>query len=229
LFTPIVPVTIGRILPETNSDGHLYQGFDTSLFSAFLTGSQPKQVQARRISVLECLKEIGLTEWPDKRFCLLIERIVHPEVQPADKQDQLVKILNSLLQNDNYELRPEDAQSGFPVYKVRRKKTGVLGNPKYIIFASTGSKPDIVIDDAVNMDIRIVRYADQCLIYDQPPPHGDLTWPMLVDWWGKKLQSADGKVDNIGRDIGMRLQASLQSEPEHMLFDTYFKVFKPMF
>lgn len=230
IFSPTIPVALGIFLPEMpdiGSDGNLYHGLSSSLFSAFITGSEPKSVQASRISVLEYLKEIGLTEWPDKRFCLLVERIVHPEAQPPDKQKQLVTKFNTLLQHDGYELLQEDSQSGFPVYKVRKKGLGVSGIPKYIIFASVGPKPDIVIDDAVNMDIRVVRYADQCLIYDQPPSNEDLTWIMLLEWWGR-IKASDPRDENTRRDLGLRLRASLQSEPERVLFDTYFKVFKPI-
>ena len=78
------------------------------------------------------------------------------------------------------------------------------------------------------MDIRVVRYADHCLVYDQPPPQGDLTWQMLVEWWAEKT-AADPSNDNTRRDFGLRLRASLQSEPERILFDTFFKTLKPVF
>lgn len=227
IFTPTVPITMGRTFPEVGNDGNLYHGLSSSLFDTLFAG--PKNmptVHPSRISVREFLKGLGFTEWPDKRFCLLIERIVHPEVQLPDSQKKLVTQLNALLQIDGFELHQDGLQSGLPVYKVQRKRLGVSGVPKYIIFASIGSKPDIVIDDAVSMDIRVVRFAEQCIIYDQPPPNGDLTWQMLLDWWGKK-NASNPENDNFRRDFGLRLRASLQSEPERVLFDTYFKVFKP--
>jgi hypothetical protein len=215
-------------MPEVGDDGYLYQGLSSILFPVLLGKPQPKSIQNERISVLDYLQEIGLGDWPDERFCMFIERIVHPEVQQPDTQIQLVAQFNSLLQQDLFELRQEDSQGGLPVYKVRRKEIGVDGQPKYIIFASKGPKPDIIINDAVNMVIRVVRFGDQCLVYDEPPPHGDLTWQMLVVWWGKKIL-ADPRDDNTRRDIGLRLRSSLQSEPEVMLYDTYFKMFKPIF
>jgi very-short-patch-repair endonuclease len=218
--------TIPMALKSKDEDGNLVSELSFSQLLTSISGKQSKTEQPSRISVLEYLKAIGLAEWPDERFCLLLERMVHPEVQPSDRQKQLVELFNTLLQQDSHELRQEGAQGGFPVYKIRRKDSGVSGVPKYIIFASTGPKPDIVIEDAVSMDIRVVRYADQCLIYDQPPPYGDLTWQMLVEWWGK-MNASDPKDENIRRDFGLRLRASLQSEPERILFDTYFKIFKP--
>lgn len=227
-FEPVLPTALGASLPETGNDENLYLGLSSTLFSVFLGSSQPKTIQPTRISVSNYLRSLGLAEWPDERFCLLIERMVLPEVQPPDKQNHLVELFNALLQSDSHELRQEGLQSGFPLYKVRRIEKGVSGSPKYIIFASTGPKPDIVIDDAVNMSIRVVRYADQCLIYDQPPPHGDLTWKMLVEWWSK-IKAEDAEDKKTRRDLGLRLRASLQSDPEKMLFDTYFKAVKAIY
>ena len=113
-----------------------------------------------------------------------------------------------------------------PLYKIRNIRAGNIKSPKYIIFASTGPKPDIVIDDAVNMDIRIVRFAEKCLVYNEPPPSGDLTWQMLVDWWGKTTGIGDREKR---RKLGQRLLASLQDGPEKFFFETYFKNFHPIY
>jgi very-short-patch-repair endonuclease len=51
---------------------------------------------------------------------------------------------------------------------------------------------------------------------------------MLIDWWGK-IKAVNVKDRDVRRDIGLRLRASLQSKPERMLFDTYFREFKPKF
>jgi len=215
-----------KSFPEIGSDGNLFYDLSSSIFAAVISGSKNlSQVSVSRISVQQFLIGLGFIEWPDKRFCLFLERIVHPEVQPLDRQKQLVAQLNALLLYDGFELQQDNIQGGFPVYKARKKSSGVSGVPKYIIFASIGPKPDIVIDDAVNMDIRIVRFAEKCLVYDQPPTNGDLTWQMLLEWWGKK-KSSDPNNANFRRDFGHRLRASLQSEPERILFDTYFKEFK---
>jgi hypothetical protein len=211
-LSPIFPAKNCYFYPATvkvGNDGYLYEG----------------SFQPSRISVVKYLQQLGLTEWPDQRFCQLIESIVHPEVQLPKMQHTLYKQLNELLQQDNFELREEGSQGGLPVYKVRGKIAGVSGAPKYIIFASIGLKPDIVIDDVVNMNIRVVRYAEQCLVYDQPPPSGDLTWTMLVEWW-RRVSGTTSNDTDTRRNLGERLIASLQSEPERFLFVTYFKAFK---
>jgi very-short-patch-repair endonuclease len=223
-FAPVLPGT--EIPFRVGNDGLLYQESASSLTDAFSRGFLSDPTQVSRISTVDLLQGLGLAEWPDQRFCLLVERIVHPEVQPPEILRHLVVQFAEMLQHDGFELRQEDLQGGVAVYRVRRRTAGVVGSPKYIIFASTGPKPDIVIDDAVSMNIRVVRYADQCLIYDQPPPNSDLTWEMLVEWWCK-LRGTNINDADMRRDIGHRLQASLQSDPERFLFDTYFKVFRP--
>ncbi len=209
------------------SCAHLYHASEILFWlctSAFL-GAKSNSVTATYISALEYFQQIGLSEWPDERFCLLIERLLCPEIQSTEFQQRLLTVFTDLLVADGFTIIQSDYQGGLPVYKVTRKEKGVIGSPKYLIFGSSGNKPDIVIDDAVNMDIRIVRYADQCLVYDQPPPHGDLTWQMLLEWWGEK-NNVDPRDDKVRQEFGFRLRESLQSEPEKLLFDTYFKYFR---
>ncbi|MBD2095853.1 hypothetical protein H6F90_11905 [Trichocoleus sp. FACHB-591] len=213
-FAPILPTEASNSYftsVNPGNDGYLSEG----------------QFPPSRITVLDYLRQIGLENWPDQRFSQVIERLVHPEVQSADIQKQLVTQFNVILQREGFELHENGVQGGLPVYKVGRSSAGVTGLPKYIIFASTGPKPDIVIDDVLNMDIRVVRYAEQCLVYDQPPPNSDLTWQMLVQWWRTKAENSDDA--DLRSQLGKRLQASLQSEPERLLFATYFREFKHRF
>ncbi|MER6503089.1 hypothetical protein ABT218_27910 [Streptomyces sp. NPDC001455] len=54
------------------------------------------------------------------------------------------------------------------------------GSFKNLIFAADGPKPQIVLRDAVNNDVEIVRNADNCLVFtDSLPPYG-LTWRQMV-------------------------------------------------
>ena len=208
-------------MPTVRDDGYLLQACGSSpLLAQFfgLRGAPEEPSPATTISTVDYLKALGLTEWPDARFCLFLERVVHPEVQLPDAQMALVDSLNPLLAGDGFVFRQEGQKGGLPVYKVRSKLAGVSGAPKYVIFASSGPKPDIVIDDAVSMDIRVVRYADRCLVYDEPPPAGDLTWPMLLAWW-QRMREADPSIG----DLAVRLRMSLQSAPERILFDTYLR------
>jgi hypothetical protein len=222
-FAPVLPSTAIPFFAAGND--RLYQEAFTSLADVFALGrSGPRQVQ--QVSVVESLKALGFPDWPDQRFSLLLERLVDPEVQPPQIQQRLVAEISNLLHPDGFEMRQEGVQGGLPVFKVRRKNAGVSALPKYIIFASTGPKPDIVLDDAVSMDIRVVNYGDQCLVYDQPPPGGDLTWEMLVEWWARANGPATAVVATE-RALYRRLVLSLQSDPEKLVMDTYYRVFKP--
>lgn len=57
---------------------------------------------------------------------------------------------------------------------------GVQGSIKNLIFAANGPKPEIVLADAINNDIRIVKNEQYCLVYDQPIPERGLLWKDLV-------------------------------------------------
>jgi hypothetical protein len=59
--------------------------------------------------------------------------------------------------------------------------TGVAGELKNLIFASTGPKPEIVLRDALNNAVQITKGAENCLIYDRPLPEAGLTWAALVN------------------------------------------------
>lgn len=60
---------------------------------------------------------------------------------------------------------------------------GGVGTPaKNLIFAANGPKPELVLRDAVNNDIEIVRNGEFCLVYDQPIPADGLTFSNLIDW-----------------------------------------------
>ncbi|WP_413755112.1 hypothetical protein [Streptomyces sp. MMBL 11-3] len=104
-------------------------------------------------------------------------------------------------------------------YEARFAK-GPSGAFKNLIFAADGAKPEIVLRDAVNNEVEIVRHADTCLVFTDPlPPHG-LTWRQMVAWWQKTHQpGADEKAAADG--LYRRLYRSLDSVPEQLLMITY--------
>jgi very-short-patch-repair endonuclease len=207
--------------------GYIYKGWfgNGAMLSTLFSGIETKPVP---ISTAEFFREIGIDTWPDQRLVLILEKMVHPEVQPADSQKRILALLNSVLEKEQLEFRQEGIEGGSPVYKIRKKGIGVQGAPKYIIFASSGAKPDIIIPDTINMDIQVVKHADKCLIYDQTPTEGDLTWEMLLNWWANK-QGISHPNDKTRQEFGKRLRSSLQSDPERIFFDTYFKMVKPKY
>ena len=101
---------------------------------------------------------------------------------------------------------------------------GVKGGIKNLIFAADGPKPELVLIDALNNTIEIVKHADRCLVYDSPISQTGLLWTQLVAWWAK-LQNLSVVDKSAEYSLFHRLKKSLASPPEHLLFDTYFKAF----
>ncbi len=101
-------------------------------------------------------------------------------------------------------------------YKATALEGGVSGQVKNLIFASNGYKPEIVLVDALNNDIRITKNEKYCLIYDRTIPSEGLSWIALMEWW-------QNLPDKTEQTLLERLQQSLASPPEHLLFNSYFK------
>jgi hypothetical protein len=101
-------------------------------------------------------------------------------------------------------------------------EAGVKENVKNLIFAANGPKPEIVLVDSISNDIQIVKNAEFCLVYDLPIPQTELLWSDLITWWANKNGIARPRIETE-RTLYKRLKESLDSEPEKLLFDTYFK------
>lgn len=98
---------------------------------------------------------------------------------------------------------------------------GPKGDFKNLIFASTGPKPEIILRDAVNNDVEIVRNREHCLIYSRPLHLHGLTWQDIVSWWQETEHGAGHDDREAARGLWRRLNASLASPPERVLFDHY--------
>ncbi|MFF3991514.1 hypothetical protein ACFY0B_44095 [Streptomyces sp. NPDC001797] len=99
--------------------------------------------------------------------------------------------------------------------------TGVDGEFKNLIFAANGPKPEIVLRDAVNNRLDIVRNAQHCLTYTRPLGAAGLSWAELVSWWQEKTPAVSGDQAAASGDLCARLAESLASPPEKVLFHTY--------
>jgi hypothetical protein len=82
-----------------------------------------------------------------------------------------------------------------------------------------GPKPQIVLRDAINNDLQIVRHGERCLVYDRPLTEAGLSWADLVEWWADTLRTAD--LDLAARHLWKRLARSLASDAERTLFNCY--------
>lgn len=157
----------------------------------------------------------------DDQFFNFIEQVVHPIVRSKDSQLEYVQTINKYLSSDGFELKICDNISGIPVYKAFNISKGVSGNIKNLIFSADGPKPEIVLSDSLNNDISIVKNEKYCLVFDYPIPTTGLLWKDLVNWWAK------GKPASINeeRSLYQRLSKSLDSPPEKLFFDTYYREF----
>lgn len=170
-------------------------------------------------------EKIGALTCSRDRFSRLIEAALHPLGRRGPTQAALVEALNAVLRRDGYALAVEGEESGYPIHRLRSITRGVAGAPKNLIFASNGPKPEIGFSDAINNDIVILSNAESCLVYDRPIRRDGLLWSELVDWWGAL---EDGTSGDAARALGLRLRASLASDAERTLFDTYFRVYRPL-
>ncbi len=67
---------------------------------------------------------------------------------------------------------------------------------------------------------KVVRNKEYCLIYEKPISEHGLIWKDLVDWWRD-----ENHQDNPWTTLYDRLLESLESGPERLLFQTYFREF----
>jgi AbiJ N-terminal domain 3/Protein of unknown function (DUF559) len=172
-------------------------------------------------SYRDFFEQARFLEMSERRFRMLLEAIVHPEVRTGSEQEQFVNVINGHLVRDGFELRAVGQTSGYVLYRVVRRG-GVLGLAKNLIFAANGPKPELVLQDAVNNDIRIVKNQSFCLVYDRPIELEGLRWNELVKWWAELAE----RGEDAERSLYKRLMASLASEPERKLFRFYFECFR---
>jgi very-short-patch-repair endonuclease len=169
-----------------------------------------------RVRVLEC---------SDEQFARFVELLVHPLVRREQEQEGYVGFINGYLLRDGFELLAVDEFSGYPVYALQSIASGVDGHPKNLIFASTGPKPEIVISDAINNTIEIIRHAGHVLVYDRPIQTEGLTWSQLVDWW-EAFAVLNGEPAD--RALYKRLYQSLATPPEQNFFHAYYSYLKTL-
>lgn len=161
----------------------------------------------------------------DEVFSQFLELIVHPIVRNPSEVKEYIDLINFHLLNDGYELVPNDKVSGYIVYKITKIKSGVKGSAKNLIFAAIGEKPDIVISDSINNDIKIVNHESNCLVYDRPLSGKGLLWTELVKWW-TDINNL-GEINRIAEiNLYQRLISSLDSAPEKVFFKSYFNFFR---
>jgi very-short-patch-repair endonuclease len=174
----------------------------------------------------------------DSRFGLadndeLLLRFLAEMLNPVVRTDlaeveRLRVFLNARLAHDGYEIVQVGDISGAPVFASQQIGSAVRGSMKNLIFAAIGPKPEVVLDDALNNDLRIVKHEQHCLIYDRPLAAHGLTWGELASWWADRQKLTDRPEREIFLSLHQRLLASLDKDngAERRIFSAYAKRYR---
>lgn len=134
------------------------------------------------------------------------------------EEQEVIDFLNKYLTFDGYHI-VQDGNNN-KVVEVR-SYDNTSYKIKNLIFAANGPKPELVLQDALANDIEIVKNGEFCLVYDRDLGSNGLLWQDLVEWWAFQ-NSLEFPSDETEYNLYYRLAESLSSEPEKMLFYTYF-------
>jgi very-short-patch-repair endonuclease len=108
---------------------------------------------------------------------------------------------------------------------------GVRGAPKNLIFAANGPKPEMVLRDAVNNDVEIVRHGEHCLVFSDQIPADGLRFSTFVAWWRKHESIPEATPDlEVARSLHKRLHESLDGNPvEEVVLRAYARRYRDDF
>jgi very-short-patch-repair endonuclease len=157
-------------------------------------------------------------------FFEFLEAVVHPNARRNAEQQKVVDTINPHLKKDGYHFIQNGSISGYALFRIVPITGGVTGAPKNLIFAADGPKPEIVLSDAINNDIQIVKNAEHCLVYDRPIGTNGLSKLEMIEWWQDHQKLTDDELAR--KSLVERLSKSLASIGEKNLFYSYYKTFK---
>ncbi|MBI5153785.1 hypothetical protein HZA57_00980 [Candidatus Poribacteria bacterium] len=178
----------------------------------------------------DILARLAFDSCSDVQLLRTLEAMLHPLSRKGDEQRDCAARLNGILARDGIALEVRDYVSGHPIYGWTRVATGVAGRPKNLIFATTGPKPEIVLSDAINNDVAILRNEEFVLVYDRVISDDGLLWSDLVTWWRDTGPPPDSGMP-VERALYLRLLQSVKgskSPPEKFFFSAYYHEFKTM-
>lgn len=132
--------------------------------------------------------------------------------------EDAVNHLNTLLIYDGYQIIKENLRY-ICIPSNQNNSTDI----KNIIFAADGPKPEIVLLDATTNEIKIVKNAEFCLVYNRQLNYNGLLWSELVDWWANQIDIQDSPFKKQANSLYSRLLKSInENEVEKLLFSTYY-------
>lgn len=170
---------------------------------------------------------LDLLNVSDEKFIYFCEEYVNPifrrqrlneDEEWVDILPECIEAINKGLSDVGMSLQPIGQIAGRTKYKVLPINRGTQEPIKNIIFAAK-YKPDIVLDDALANDIRVVN-ANGALIYDQGIPANGISWEALVHWY--EVSSGD----NAEKRLAYLFYNCLDSEPERLFYKAYVSYLK---
>ena len=177
----------------------------------------------------ELLMQCGALTCSQARFFALLAKLLHPAARRDAEQAELAGAISMALRRDGFIVRQTDVESGYAIYGVVRAQSGVAGAMKNLIFASIGEKPELVIRDAVNNDVEIVKHADKVLVFDRPlPSSGQLLWKNLRDWYAEVngIASEESAKEQLFRRLRQAVLGA-RSAGELAVFNGYYERYGP--
>lgn len=165
---------------------------------------------------------LDLLNVPDEKFIYFCEQYVNPIFRRRrhdedegwiDISQECIEAINRGLSNAGMSLQPIGQVADRTKYRVLAINQGTQEPIKNIIFAAK-YKPDIVLDDALSNDIKVVN-ANGALIYDQGIPANGISWETLESWY--KLLD----FDNTEKQMTLLFYNCLDSKPEQLFYKAY--------
>ena len=159
----------------------------------------------------------------DGRFLRFLEALVTGWLLADERlQRRVVAQLNVGLQDVGLELGEVGEADGYPEFRIRRIGSG-MREPRNLIFAGLGHKPDMRVLDAIDNDIEILGdETRRALVYSRSLANG-LTWTQLQEWWAEATHETDPEAAKIS--LYERLCSCLptSSPPQCNLFRAYYR------
>lgn len=171
---------------------------------------------------------LELTKVSDEKFVAFCEQYVHPifrrNIFDEEREERVdlnitcIEAINKGLLDVGLALKPAGQTAGRTIFKAMPVDQSIQEPVKNLIFAAT-YKPDIVIDDAISNEIRVVN-SNGALIYDKGISETGISWEALISWY----VSLD--TENTEMKLTRLLHDCLNSEAERLFYKAYIAYIK---
>jgi hypothetical protein len=185
-------------------------------------------VQALRQAIIDVLSDVKAYNLADDCVFFGLEPPASPDDRPEYSKRKYVdarvrrKTLAELLPVAEKIAAEHDDRALAHLLFLASGVGGVRGEVKNLIFAQLGGpKPSIVLDGALNNDLKLTENSGRCLVYDRPLTESGLTWRQLTAWWAGNddLTAEEERTQALG--LYGRLVGSLDNGAEKFFFACY--------